>query len=794
MAIPIDLENKYKQSRMTEIEANRKLGLNRGILVGALQKAGVEERDASALLESFERQVDPEFVMNFGGDTLQNWARQSFEQAMRNGVSKNDFDAYLLSLKEAREGTFYSSKAQNEIFQQGGYGESQRLLKEVDHISEIQAEMIAEATRINPNISVDAVFAMTDLPNGKPSLDPLKNTLKLALDPSVVDPIHEVHKQAWHTLSPLLSNDELRILNQAIEEDCRPGGSLHEYVRGKFNLEPTEAEVQEEIRVAKELDPHFYTNYSENDARTKLFNEKFAAIDKHSLISVAFAEYSAPEETLTGKIKSDTPFLNALKPLDRFVRRSRSFLKGNGFETVEDIFDKAREGRLAAREHKEPGIRLPNKKANPDGYENMKAAIKKMSLQDLTVALREQSKAVKEERNRKTSVFRKVKKVVFAPFKAIRHPIKTMTSVFNPEDQSLRQSDAFVADQDALKLSELTAARALLTKELRDRREQGFAKSMDIAKMGSYTPPPPPSSSRRPLNNPQQEDAALAGAAIAATMAMGIPQIGKHGAMTVEKGMFNVAGLEMPYKVSLQTAGLKTDLAFSQSENEALEFIQAFDRSSPDQVSSDGLKLAEQMDRIGGREAIQFLKSTNMIDPLIDKSIEQASVLAFVYPLKDGTLIYQNGDQWRAGSVKDFAEIAVGNRHLEAALGAIGHEGGKMELRRDGSIGPVSDARHEVSAAVSYSLGGAHDLDDLSDDALKKHYKNALKDKKMNARPLSDVLQALPGERAKIEKSSRQRDQAISLIERALVKRDIDPSLIKGVNEKANSRTKGRGI
>lgn len=376
-------------------------------------------------------------------------------------------------------------------------------------------------------------------------------------------------------------------------------------------------------------------------------------------VAEAFAAWAAPGR----KRERNKPFHKAFAGVDRFFQRVSNAAAGYGFRAAEDIYKAARLGDLGRRS--EQGIetralRMPLPQDNQKGHDAMAKAMRGMSDHELVEALRLQEDELERVGNIRRGTLRNLWRN-----NAAVQAVSAATSALGGDD--LRRSN----QAELRQFKEMARAGAALRREVNRRRELvigGVAERLDPGggpDGGTFDrsrgPELPPSLVSQ---RSEQIERGLPGGVVR------FP--GQRGQWDVGRGADG--GLELGLTPPGQH---RLDIARAATPEAAATFTRTFDEAGgPVSVAAARLvRTANAATRTDDGD-IKAIRESGLIDDRLDRMIEDKDVHALVYPLKDGSVVYQASDgAWTAATADEFLAASRNDPALQMAASVVEREG-----------------------------------------------------------------------------------------------------------------------
>jgi hypothetical protein len=624
----------------------------------ALRARDIGEERIANLLEAFERHPLPTFegalpragaqdayaqyaagaAAGFSGAL----ARRTYDEALRAHLGPRIFADFVGALRDHRAATATLTHLQDVAYAAGGAKAVSRAAGEADRLEDLRRDVLEIARRMNPAVTVETLASLTG--DGS-DYDPLRHLARVALDPARLDVRQEVHRQLWLSVADLLGPRERAVVD--------------EWVAGR----------------SPESDPR----------------------DRLAAAAEAFAAWASP----AGRRKPEPGLARAFGPARRFLERCGNAARGRGFQRAEDVFARARDGRVASRRARDgEGIRAPAAAADRGGHDRMAAAIGRLSDLELVEAVEIQDRAVLEARKRHSSLARRA------------------LDFLRPGVGILDREGGTRAARGREDLDGLMRGRRMLLAERRRRAEAGLDQAAAAAGLAPDRPPSGPSPS-----GPEGPGSGYRGAAAAAFRDNLVPFPGKaaerqelhpgqDAGLPGRHGFYTIASAGTDgWDLALRAGNRQAPLGRFRDRETAATFAAAVD-AAPEKggASSRAAALAERASAAGTAENrdIRTIRDSGLLDPVLDAAIAARSMQAYVYPLVSGDLVWQEGEtgRWRAGTLQEFAAHAAGrgDADLSAAAEVIAPRmAAAGERTADGrtwlSVSPADEARAAAAGA-----------------------------------------------------------------------------------------------
>lgn len=423
-----DLLGRHRSAEMEAVRARDSYTLRRDSISEALAGAGMDRERMDVLFQSYERLVDPEFGAAGWRHLANNeTARRFHDEAMRSGISPDDWALYTGALKDWRLAENWSNAWASQIYSVGGTDMLKLARTEAQDLLQLRGEVLANARRMFPAVDVDVVHNMVEDRNaaGPARYDPLRRLLSVSLD--MTDPSFEPRQAAYHQLwlavEPLLGEKERKVLEA-------------KYLTG----------------APQDLSP----------------------AEKAAGIAEAFSDWMEPDRRRTRGIDS------LFRKVHGFFESVGNAARGRGFQNAEDVLSRARSGAIGARDARQgPGIRIPDKDPRSEvdsGHRRATEATGALSEHQLAKAIRDQKRAVDASAAKRRSAMRRL--TVYNP--AVRG-FKSVVGYFGTEGRDALR-------EDVRELRELQRGLAVLMAEKHRREDRHISTALGLTDPSSPAP------------------------------------------------------------------------------------------------------------------------------------------------------------------------------------------------------------------------------------------------------------------------------------------------------------------
>ena len=386
-------------------------------------------------------------------------------------------------------------------------------------------------------------------------------------------------------------------------------------------------------------------------------------------LAEAFTRWAAPD-----RAKHKGPIDTAFKPVINFFERVANAARGMGFQNAEDVWRRAERGSLAVRSQRDDigGIRVPDRRKDPSAHDRVKQSLSSLTDVEVAKLLRDQKQAVDAARLQRQSALRAM--TIYNP--AVRG-VKRVLSYFGPEGRDvLRDDDAKVRD--------LMRGLAVLEGERNQRARASVAQAHSMPDPGAPDPGIPSTADM-----------------IAAQAGKGTARVeGVKGVYTVEDGPARAPdGATYGMTVGLDSAQGPLKLGFVRDAAGAGAMIDAFERLVGEGQASPIARQLADVANISGKQDIEAIRKSGLLDERLDGLIGKRDAYAFVYPLKTGDLVFQDREaQWRAATPAEFSaySLSVGDKHMQAAAEIISLDARRATIHnrdREGRAGGSEQSR-----------------------------------------------------------------------------------------------------
>ncbi|TAN61715.1 MAG: hypothetical protein EPN20_11975 [Magnetospirillum sp.] len=607
------LQGAYRDIAFATTEAAERYAAERARMTARLVAANIRESEIDTLFEALERMPDPSFGAISSRSVGNDPARRLYDLAARNGVPREEWDAFVATLKERRQREEMADRVSGRLYAVGGRYAVDGSREETEDLLKLRRIVIDSARQMNPHVEVRVLHSLVEDVEriGDSRFDPLKRVLEVALDPARMHPEREAFRALWGSIEDLLGEKEREVIDRHFGKSHRQAHAI-----GRLSTDP--------------------------DAPVVAENERMSAA------AGAFASYMNPDRRRqqgikvgVGSYQADLPA--ALKPAADFFVRVGNAARGLGFQTVEDVYRRAASGAVAGRRApgSADGVRLPPASDGKEAQGLVRASVLRMSDVELALAIRKTRRSVDEMRIRRKDIWRRL--AVYNP--AVRG-MKKVVSWFGTEGR-----DALKADEREMR--SLMRGLALLEAEKARRGREAVA---GISTGQGYTPMGP--------DNPRQGR-------------FGMFHLIEGGALAPER--YQPARNGMAMELSLNPgAGMPSVALGAVRTADAAELVaDAFERmAGGGRASIEARKIAYEANQEGMQDNrdIDLIRRSGFLDPDLDRAIGGRDVLAYVYPLKTGDVLFQAEDgRWRAGTMEEFLGYAARSpdRHLQAAAEVV---------------------------------------------------------------------------------------------------------------------------
>ena len=603
----------YRTARLAELSAIERYRTARLGLLNAVSKArGSSKDDADELVEAYERLWQPDWVQAQGAWTGNDQARREYDALMRAGVDPRLIQDFSEALAGYRTRTAQARVMAETIRSQDGAERRMAIDIEADELLAINQEIRTAAQAINPEVTLE----LTGIDRqGETAFDPVRGIVAISVAPGeVFDPREAGYRALWQSIEDRLAPKERALLLATVKERHGAGLSVSQTPEGWELRSGTT--VLERMTAARASNPE--------QAHAALFE---AHASRQGLIAQEFARHLSPDAR---RDKS-----HALSPVfdkvERFLDRVRNMAGGRGWQTPEDVFDKAHAGKLASRQIEGAGgLRVHDPRRDPANHRAHRDAVRAMTDTDLRRAIRDQDLAVARQRRRSFGL------------------------------GALGAALTRKVDERREALSDLQRGRALLLSEMRERASR---------RLTGVAPPVPGERAVRDAPVPSEPGASAVVVPFATRAAGPSAAPPSPSAAGAERyGTWDIrpsADPALPFTVTLTSGGAERTMAQASTSADAGEYIQAFEaariaRGNALPAGAVGPMLAEQANQAGvaHNADIAAIRGSGLLDPHLDTLLSQRAMKALVYPLKDGSLVYMTPGGWQAGTLEQFQQAA----------------------------------------------------------------------------------------------------------------------------------------
>lgn len=635
------LQDGHKDARLSLSDSLSHYSANRASIISSMVAKGRKEGDAEQLLDAYESLWVPSFSTGSSRAMPNSNARREYDAALRSAVGPEAFDRFTGSLLEYRRAQQTVADINDRLYKAGGHQLYERAENEAQTVEDLRADIIKSIKKMNPTADINVFLKGLDGDQEQVSFDPVRKTVAIALDADSYDPDAAVDKSVFTGLTHVLSEKERKILDEAFstfDQVSTDNGKTWRALASGESLSFLDQDPKSGLAQLKDADGNVLglVQHKKVLSDTERTAERAAK---------AFAQYR------TGKLKPPALAERALKPFNVFFERLGNLARGRGFQTVSDIYDRVASGDLGIRAQAQaeaPGLRMPLPKDNKALYEQTKASLGKMTNFELAAAVRKQKEACLAKRQDMKSW----RKQLFTHSAIARKASSAVNYL------SSRGEDALAAD--LREMNELQRGLAALKAEARHRANQTVSTGLDV-------PPPPPAQRYSDV--------------IAATIARDIGQsedVRLNGRFAEYQVTASTANPDFPMDVGMRTPGSDdaVQIGMAASAGGAAALINAIEQIGQGAVSMEANTLAVEASRAGTEENrdISTILQSGLVDPDLNDAISRKDVMAFVYPLKTGDVIFQTDDgRWLAARADNFLKFVqqVNDPHLTAAASVI---------------------------------------------------------------------------------------------------------------------------
>ena len=613
-----------------------------------LRASGIAEESSHLLLEALEGAWRPGFATVAVRHHMNAPARQIYEDAIRRGVSEQDFARLITSLTAHRAATDTLHRIETTALGELGPREFEKTVSEAETLSRMRGEVVEAARAVNPDIAVETAYRLAGEEGG--SFDPLARTVTVALDYAggVMEPRQALYRRMWADLEPLLTDKERGTLEQAF---------LASEMASKAPRMTADRLNDEVLEGRREW-----------------------AADR-------FAEFMAPSR----RRRMPRGLKAAFTGVGGFLDRVSNAAKGRGFVTAEDIWERVRSGELARRRRAlvdKEALRLPDPRTSPTAYADMKAAIGRLSEQELAERIAVQEHTMSEAARRRSGLIRTLVTAPVLENRLTRRARRALNYFNGAYQDPVETENRDIRDRQR--------AMAALKGEQRERRDRAAGVTPSVPG-GGIDGAPDPGGPQGPGPGGGPEDRTKAGA-MARHMQSAMAVNDNGGAdgldITALRGTYHVKsrdGHEGPFYVVEMTphgAQGRIGLASAANREAAASMMSAVDGIRPTGAASPAAEkiaaAARTLDDQGRKlEGVDLIRQSGLLDAELDDAISRRDLQALVFPLKTGDVVWHSPERgWQAGTLQGFLSdrLARGDVHASNARDALA---GAVKVRGD---------------------------------------------------------------------------------------------------------------
>jgi len=632
------LQDGHKDARLRLSDALDHYSAVRSSLMAQMVNSGRPEKDADQLLDAFESLWVPTFSTGSSRAVPNAMARREYDSALRAAVGPENFDRFTGALLDYRRSQQTAADINERLYKAGGVELYESSEAEAATLTDMRKDIVRTVRQMNPTADIRVFLQGMERSGPGIELDPVRKTMAIALDAGNFDPDDAVNQSVFVSLTHVLTQKERQILDEAFstfDQVSLDNGKTWRKLDAGEKIEPIDGDPSSGMMRL-------------SDARGN--NIGIVAHRRVQLETEQTAQRAAQAFVRYRKGASKPPQLieRALQPFTNFFERVGNLARGRGFQNVEDIYRKIEQGKLGGRaelQAKLPGVRLPLPGDNKDLYDRARNSIGKMTGFELAASIREQQVQLREKRKEMKSFRRQL----FAYSSLARGLAKTRDYL------STKGQDALTADMR--EMNELQRGLAALKAEQRRRSGETVANGLGV-------PPQPPG----------QRYSDVVAEALSREMSGQSETIridGRYAQYEVEAGR---EGQEWPINVGLKphTGEDAVQIGMAATTGGAAALINAFEQIGTGAVSTEANNLAVMASRAGtdGNADIRTILQSGLVEPGLNEAISRRDVMAFVYPLKTGDVIFQTDDgRWLAARSENFLKLVsqVPDPHLSAA-------------------------------------------------------------------------------------------------------------------------------
>lgn len=650
------LEEGHLQSRLLFQQARRNYVAQRTGLVNDLVRSGsFNTQQAENLLQSAESLWLPDFeTFSSRGPDAYGSPNADYLAAIRKEVGIDKFNTFLASLRDFRVREHQDQQITSQVQRFVDPDRFARLEAQTNDVEGYRQELAELITQINPAMKLAGVEKGLQS-GGDPTTDPLTQTMAVSLDPSRFNNKSAIHQELFFSIAEGLSEKQRAVLDDAFGTTTR-----YSEDKGKTWMDPPEG-----ASIVADNENQTVGSLVDEDG---VILQAGLMIKRDSFEREKTIERAAEQfgKIVADKRKPDPLVDQALKPFKQFFERSKNLLHGRGFQSVEDVFKQAQRGQIGTRAaalNAKPGLRMPLPADNPAGADKMRASIRQMTAQELSLAVKTQKEALQERRT--------------AQYSLVNRLFRYRDLKSAPETAHGKTDGNKAKRRDRAELKQLTRGLSALLAEQRRRSRQNVAEIISMPDPGARKAAPDPRDHfKDQIQRTQRAQVSMQDGQISVSPS------------AAQAGLFDV-------KLHHPDIRKGIPLATEATEAGAFAMIQAFQSVSTGPRSPQAEQLVGEINRAGSlnNADIKLLQNSDLLDKGLDAAIQQRDLKAFVYPLKTGDVIFQLSDgSWHAGRRDEFIAAAkqAGDRHMQAAAdelanAASGEKIVPLNRNRDGS-------------------------------------------------------------------------------------------------------------
>lgn len=514
---------------------------------------------------------------------------------------------------------------------------------------------VALARGIDPNLRIEAQYKIAGVsPDVGASADPLRQLLTVSFDEATFDPRQQAAVTMFAGVSELMG---------ARERDTLVQYAMKLERKGDLHL------------------PMGRVNWAQ-------------AASREQALAELFASHVAPN----GRHQKSRELKDMFAKPRAFFSKVNNAMRGRGYQTGQDVLDRVASGAITERRSSLEAfdaLHAPDKKNLPQAYDQMKAAIGKMTDADIERTLRKQHEGVR-------SIESHVRSRLW------------IANTINP----FAVEGGLAYKHKRLQKGLLSARRFRVMLEVERNLRKGDGRWMNPKLVPGTNPSPetPPPVARIPLGGqlPPQNDNV-----VHVDFAQGLQdRLGANGEIyAFRKRPQDIDGQHFDYAIELthqhEPARERVLLAAAKDAATADIMMRAYERvgTSPHAPTPPSVALVNQLNGTSGLASqIAALRGSFQVDTELDAAIGRGDIMAFVYPLKNGEIVWHNAEtnSWSAGTRAAFVDQATmaGSATMLAAARVIEQAApaAPQVIDRDGVPTATRDRRAlpEPSFAPSY--------------------------------------------------------------------------------------------